>query len=116
MSSVKAKAVTGAKAQLPVPQIRVVDVMLSKKEGSQKALVTIVIDSITRISGVSVFSRTNELGVGLPHRKGNDGNWYPVVTLLTNAAEQELRRVVLEAYEAELAKKDIPQESTPVTA
>ncbi|MFH1281924.1 MAG: SpoVG family protein [Candidatus Omnitrophota bacterium] len=50
------------------------------------------------IKGFSVVDGEKGLFVSMPRHQGKDGKWYDTVTPLTKELKQQLKGVVLEAY------------------
>ena len=74
---------------------------VEKDEGSLKAFVDIKVADAVLIKGIRVMAKKDGgLFAAMPSNLGGDGKYYPTVKFLTAEANEELQKVVLEAYEA----------------
>ena len=70
-------------------------------EGATRAFCDVAVGESFLMKGFKVVEGKKGLFVGLPGEIGKDGKWYDNVTALTEAAKEEVGRVVLEAYQQE---------------
>ena len=68
-------------------------------DGPTKAFCDICISDEFLVKGFRVVEGKEGLFVGLPSDPGKDGKWYDKVMLLTDEVREELKTVVLSAYE-----------------
>ena len=72
-------------------------------DGSVKAYCDLAIGDLFLVRGLRVVSGKRGLFVSMPRQKGKDGNWYDNVVVLTDETKEAVGRVVLSAYQQELA-------------
>lgn len=69
--------------------------------GQLKAFVDILVGGQLSIKGLKVVEGKKGLFVGMPSELGKDGTWYDICKPITKEAQNELSRVILEAYKQE---------------
>ena len=100
MSQVKTKQKTNRKEVNNMIEVARV-YKVEKDEGSLKAFVDIKVADAVLIKGIRVLAKKEGgLFAAMPSNLGGDGKYYPTVKFLTTEANEELQKVVLEAYEA----------------
>ncbi len=100
MSQVKTKQKTNRKEVNTMIEVARV-YKVEKDEGSLKAFVDIKVADAVLIKGIRVLAKKEGgLFAAMPSNLGGDGKYYPTVKFLTTEANEELQKVVLEAYEA----------------
>lgn len=67
--------------------------------GQLKAFADIIIGGHFAIKGFRVVDGKKGLFVSMPSEVGKDGKWYNTFKPITQEAQNELNRVVLEAYQ-----------------
>jgi len=73
----------------------------NKEESTLKAFVDVKVSDIVLIKGIRVLAKKEGgLFAAMPSNLAGDGKYYPTVKFLTAEANEELQKVVLEAYEA----------------
>ena len=71
--------------------------------GSVKAYCDLAIGDLFLVRGLRVVSGKRGLFVSMPRQQGKDGKWYDHVVALTDETREEVGRVVMAAYQQELA-------------
>ena len=100
MSQVKTKQKTNRKEVKTMIEVARV-YKVEKDEGSLKAFVDIKVADAVLIKGIRVLAKKEGgLFAAMPSNLAGDGKYYPTVKFLTTEANEELQKVVLEAYEA----------------
>ena len=74
-----------------------------EREGSVKAYCDLAIGGAFLVKGVRVVHGKNGLFVSMPRQQRKDGVWIDSVEALTPEAKQDVTRVVLEAYQQQVA-------------
>lgn len=73
-----------------------------ENDSNLKAFADVLVGDLLLIKGVRVVSKNGSgLFVSMPTQKAKDGKWYETVRLLDKGTQQELREVVLRAYNSE---------------
>ena len=73
----------------------------NNEESTLKAFVDVKVSDVVLIKGIRVLAKKEGgLFAAMPSNLGGDGKYYPTVKFLTVEANEELQKVVLEAYEA----------------
>ena len=72
-------------------------------EGALKAYCDLAIGETFLIKGLRVVEGKNGLFVSMPRQQGKDAKWYDMVVALTKEIKTEVGRVVLGAYQHEMA-------------
>jgi len=68
-------------------------------DSNLKAFADVLVGDLMLIKGVRVVSKNGSgMFVSMPTQKAKDGKWYEIVRLLDNGTKQQLREVVLKAY------------------
>ena len=71
--------------------------------GSVKAYCDLAVGDLFLLKGLRVVTGKKGLFVSMPRQLGKDGKWYDHVVALTDETRKEVGRVVLAAYQQELA-------------
>ncbi len=72
-------------------------------EGSLRAYCDLAVGNAFLIKGLRVIEGKNGLFVSMPRQQGKDAKWYDHVSTMTKEVRGEVNRVVLEAYQQEIA-------------
>lgn len=74
---------------------------VEKEESTLKAFVDVKVSDVVLIKGIRVLAKKEGgLFAAMPSNLAGDGKYYPTVKFLTAEANEELQKVVLEAYES----------------
>jgi len=74
---------------------------VEKEESTLKAFVDITVCDVVLIKGIRVLAKKDGgLFAAMPSNLAGDGKYYQTVKFLTAEANEELQKVVLEAYKA----------------
>lgn len=83
-----------------------VRIRLSQREDSKmKAVASITIDDCFVVHDIKIIEGTESLFIAMPCRKTNDGEYKDIAHPLNTETRELLKKTILEAYEAELAKQ-----------
>ena len=84
----------------------ITDVRVRKvtREGKMKAVVSITIDNEFVVHDIKVIEGDNGLFIAMPSKKSNDGEYRDIAHPISQAAPENIQRLILEGYEKELAK------------
>lgn len=79
---------------------------VTKVEGTSatRAYCDVAIGGAYAVKGIKVVNGKNGLFVSMPGEKGKNGQWYDTLVPLTKEARDRLAKVVLDAFEAEVAQ------------
>ena len=72
-------------------------------EGSLRAYCDLAVGNVFLIKGLRVVAGKNGLFVSMPRQQGKDAKWYDNVSTMSKEVREEVNRVVLGAYQQELA-------------
>jgi len=75
--------------------------------GSVKAYCDLAVGDLFLLKGLRVVAGKKGLFVSMPRQLGKDGKWYDHVVVLTDETKGEVGRVVLAAYQQELAGENV---------
>lgn len=83
-------------------QVRIeVDRIYRFENGGQlKGFADIIIGGLFSVKGFRIVDGKKGMFISMPSEMGKDGNWYHTFKPLTKEAQDELNKVVLEAYNA----------------
>jgi stage V sporulation protein G len=71
--------------------------------GSVKAYCDLAVGDLFLLKGLRVVAGKKGLFVSMPRQLGKDGKWYDHVVTLADDTKDAVNRVVLDAYQQELA-------------
>ena len=84
-----------------------VRIRLVKKDDSKlKAVASITIDDCFVVHDIKVIDGTDGLFIAMPSRKTNEGEFKDIAHPLNTETREELKNVILSAYNEELAKAE----------
>lgn len=79
-----------------------VRIRLTQKENSKlKAVASITIDGCFVVHDIKVIEGTDSLFIAMPSRKTNEGEYKDIVHPLNTETREEIKQLILSAYEAE---------------
>lgn len=82
-----------------------VRIRLTQKENSKlKAVASVTIDDCFVVHDIKVIEGSDSLFIAMPSRKTNEGEYKDIVHPLNTETREEMKRLILSAYEAELNK------------
>ena len=81
-------------------RIRKVD----KEDTKLRAVASVTIDDSFVIHDIKVIEGTDGLFIAMPSKKSNDGEYRDIAHPISQAARENIQRLILEGYEKELAK------------
>ena len=85
-------------------QITDVRVRRIEKEGKMKAIVSITLDNEFVIHDIKVIEGEKGLFIAMPSRKTNDGEYKDIAHPLNTETREQLKELILAAYQTELNK------------
>ena len=101
MSQVKTKQKTNRKEVSSMIEVARIFKVENNEESTLKAFVDVKVSDVVLIKGIRVLAKKEGgLFAAMPSNLAGDGKYYPTVKFLTAEANEELQKVVLEAYEA----------------
>jgi len=101
MSQEKTKQKTNRKEVSNMIEVARIFKVENKEESTLKAFVDVKVSDVVLIKGIRVLAKKEGgLFAAMPSNLAGDGKYYPTVKFLTAEANEELQKVVLEAYEA----------------
>ena len=71
--------------------------------GSVKAYCDLAVGDLFLLKGLRVVAGKKGMFVSMPRQLGKDGKWYDHVVTLTDGTKEAVNRVILTAYQQELA-------------
>ena len=79
--------------------------LLQKDSGKLKAIASITIDDCFVVHDLKIIEGSDSLFIAMPSRKTSEGDYKDIAHPLNTETREELKRIVLAAYEAELNKQ-----------
>ena len=86
--------------------MQITDVRIRKiaSEGKMKGIVSVTFDNEYVVHDIKVIEGDNGLFIAMPSKKSNDGEYRDIAHPISQAARENIQRLILEGYEKELAK------------
>lgn len=82
-----------------------VRIRIAQKEDSKlKAVASITIDNCFVVHDIKIIEGSDSLFIAMPSRKTSEGEYKDVAHPLNTETREELKRIILSAYRAELEK------------
>lgn len=81
--------------------IEVVDIRKITGDSSLKAFADVRLGGAVVVKGFSVIDGKNGTFVSMPKKQGKNGNWFEILTPVTDDFRRELEDRVMEAYDRE---------------
>lgn len=79
---------------------------LAQREDSKlKAVASITIDNCFVVHDIKIIEGTDSLFIAMPSRKTNDGEYKDIAHPLNTETREQLKELILAAYQAELSKE-----------
>ncbi len=83
-----------------------VRIRLAQREDSKlKAVASITIDNCFVVHDIKIIEGTDSLFIAMPSRKTNDGEYKDIAHPLNTETREQLKELILAAYQAELSKE-----------
>ena len=83
-----------------------VRIRLAQRDDSKlKAVASITIDNCFVVHDIKVIEGTDSLFIAMPSRKTNDGEYKDIAHPLNTETREQLKELILAAYQAELSKE-----------
>lgn len=83
-----------------------VRIRLAQREDSKlKAVASITIDNCFVVHDIKIIEGTDSLFIAMPSRKTNDGEYKDIAHPLNTETREQLKELILAAYQAELNKQ-----------
>ena len=83
-----------------------VRIRLAQREDSKlKAVASITIDNCFVVHDIKIIEGTDSLFIAMPSRKTNDGEFKDIAHPLNTETREQLKELILAAYQAELSKE-----------
>ncbi len=83
-----------------------VRIRLAQREDSKlKAVASITIDDCFVVHDIKIIEGTDSLFIAMPSRKTNDGEYKDIAHPLNTETREQLKELILAAYQAELNKQ-----------
>ena len=79
--------------------------VISKSEGKLRAVASIVFDNAFVVHDIKVIEGNSENFIVMPSRKGPDGEYHDVAHPLRSDVREEIKELVLKAYEVALKEE-----------
>ena len=79
---------------------------VKKDDSKLKAVASITIDDCFVVHDIKVIDGTDGLFIAMPSRKTNEGEFKDIAHPLNTETREELKNVILSAYNEELAKAE----------
>jgi stage V sporulation protein G len=82
-----------------------VRIRVAQKEDSRlKAIASITIDNCFVVHDIKIIEGADSLFIAMPSRKNNEGEYKDVAHPLNTETREELKTLILSAYQSEIAK------------
>jgi stage V sporulation protein G len=82
-----------------------VRIRVAQKEDSRlKAIASITIDNCFVVHDIKIIEGSDSLFIAMPSRKNNEGEYKDVAHPLNTETREELKTLILSAYQSEIAK------------
>ena len=83
-----------------------VRIRLAQREDSKlKAVASITIDNCFVVHDIKIIEGTDSLFIAMPSRKTNDGEYKDIAHPRNTETREQLKELILAAYQAELSKE-----------
>lgn len=98
--------------------MQITDVRVRKvtKEGKMKAVVSITLDDEFVVHDIKVIEGEKGLFIAMPSRKAGDGEYRDIAHPINSVTRDRIQKVILEGYEAALARGDAEEEEITAEA
>lgn len=80
--------------------------LVSKDDAKLKAVASITIDDCIVVHDIKVINGREGMFISMPSRKTPDGEYKDIVHPINTETREELKKVVLDAYEQEINKAE----------
>ena len=80
--------------------------LVSKDDAKLKAVASITIDDCVVVHDIKVINGREGMFISMPSRKTPDGEYKDIVHPINTETREELKKVVLDAYEQEINKAE----------
>lgn len=80
--------------------------LVSKDDAKLKAVASITIDDCIVVHDIKVINGREGMFISMPSRKTPDGEYKDIIHPINTETREELKKVVLDAYEQEINKAE----------
>ena len=80
--------------------------LVSKEDAKLKAVASITIDDCLVVHDIKVINGREGMFISMPNRKRPDGEYKDIVHPINTETREELKKVILDAYEQEVNKAE----------